>query len=79
MLNYAIEVQGSISLQSDIEMTRTKIRQFVEAEDSNSNEGYKVKELQSSLFGEIRMATYSIERCHGSFVCRQKGGRDIVY
>ena len=38
-----------------------------------------MKELESSLFGEIRMATSSIERCHGSFVCRQKGGRGSVY
>ena len=38
-----------------------------------------MKELESSLFGEIKMATYSIRRCHGSFVCRSKGGRNIVY
>ena len=29
-------MQGSISLQSDIEMIITRIRQCVEAEDSNS-------------------------------------------
>lgn len=60
-------MQGSISLQSDIEMIITRIRQCVEPEDSNS----KVKELESSLFGEIRMATYAIGRCHGSFVCAE--------
>ena len=63
-------------------MIRTRIRQYVKPEDSNTLpklEGYKMKELESSLFGEIRMATYSIGRCHGSFVCRPKGGQDIVY
>ena len=49
-------MQGSISLQSDIEMIRTRIRQCVEPEDSNG----KVKELESSLLGEIKMATYSV-------------------
>ena len=65
-------MQGSISLQSDIEMIRTRIRQCVENEDSNS----KVKELESSLLGEIRMATYSVSEgaMEASYEDKKEGG-----
>ena len=65
-------MQGSISLQSDIEMIRIRIRQCVEPEDSNG----KVKELKSSLLGEIRMATYSVSdgAMEASYEDKKEGG-----
>ena len=65
-------MQGSISLQSDIEMIRTRIRQCVEPEDSNG----KVKDLESSLLGEIRMATYSVSEgaTEASYADKKEGG-----
>ena len=60
-------------------MIRTRIRQCVKPEDSNTLpklEGYKVKELESSLFGEIRMATCSIGRSatEDSYADEKEGG-----
>ena len=65
-------MQGSISLQSDIEMIRTRIRKCVEPEDSNS----KVKELESCLLGEIKMATYSVSEgaTEASYADKKEGG-----
>ena len=57
-------------MQSDIEMIRTRIRQCVEPEDSNG----KVKE--SSLLGEIKMATYSVSEgaTEASYADKKEGG-----
>ena len=57
-------------MQSDIKMIRTRIRQCVEPEDSNG----KVKE--SSLLGEIKMATYSVSEgaTEASYADKKEGG-----
>ena len=59
-------------MQSDIEMIRNRIRQCVEHEDSNG----KVKELESSLLGEIRMAKYSVSEgaTETSYADKKEGG-----
>lgn len=59
-------------MQSDIEMIRTRIRQCIEPEDSNG----KVKELESSLLGEIKMATYSVSEgaTEASYADKKEGG-----